>query len=234
MQILSSIVLIAVLALGIAEAKPSSTSHLAARNGATKTTSESCDSSSEFWYETRSCCLKKGGPSATPTPPSGVGCPSSWYFHHEQGCCVPSQPSQTATTPSCSNKGWSWSHGLQCCTKEPSKPTPTPTPSAKPGKGKPAQQHKIKRSYQWDTSMCPTGLQTCPIKVEGSFAGDFECVDTISDLTSCGGCVSLNKGVDCSKIANSKLASCEGGACVVQECKSGFIPSDDGLSCVSA
>ncbi|KAH8117236.1 hypothetical protein DFH11DRAFT_1816064 [Phellopilus nigrolimitatus] len=221
MHFLSSVLLVAALALGVVEAKPSKISGgLFARGevgGPTKT-SKDC-SEKEFFYDTRSCCL-----------PSGA-----WYFHHGEGCCVPKAKPTHSATPTCGSN-WSWSLGLQCCTPQHSstpKPNPQPKPSAKPN----SKGHvKAKRNAleQWDMSFCPTGLTTCPIKVNGAMVGDSECVDTLSELTSCGGCASLNKGVDCQKISNATNSSCAGGVCVVAECAAGFKPSDDESSCIAA
>ena len=74
MQLLYSIVLAAALATGIAEAKPSPVNHNHIARGSSSK-SESCGSN-EFWYSERSCCLTQGGPSKTPSPPSGKSCPS--------------------------------------------------------------------------------------------------------------------------------------------------------------
>lgn len=63
-----------------AEATPTPTTGgaipaLLARGGSTKQTAKDC-SSSEFYYEMRSCCLTKGGPKTTPKAPSGLSCPT--------------------------------------------------------------------------------------------------------------------------------------------------------------
>ncbi|EJD05739.1 uncharacterized protein FOMMEDRAFT_145169 [Fomitiporia mediterranea MF3/22] len=179
--------------------------------GGSKGSGSSSCGENEFYYPTRSCCLPHGGPSKAPTPPKGVDCPSSWYFDHSQGCCVPRHKPTKPASPTCKS-GWSWLPGLQCCSPhQPTHPAP-PTPSKKPKSGGNGG-YKVKRNRedQWDASFCPTGLTTCPVASHGVLTGDSECVDTTSDLTSCGGCASLGQGTDCSKIPN---ASCLGGVCV--------------------
>ena len=67
----------------VAEASPTPTAGeipaLLARGGAKKQTAKDCKSS-EFFYDSRSCCLTKGGPKTTPKVPSGLGCPNSACF----------------------------------------------------------------------------------------------------------------------------------------------------------
>ncbi|KAL5533216.1 CYT2 [Sanghuangporus sanghuang] len=235
MQILSTLILISALAAGLVEATPTKTTPLVARGGDSKGTKTSKDcSKKEFFWETRSCCLPSGGPTKTATPPSGIDCPSSWYFSHDQGCCVPKVKPTNSATPTCSKKGWLWISSLQCCSQSSSSSSSTSTPSSKPKSKKDhdkkdhgkdfvkkdwGNEYKEKKSYdkvkrsfeQWDASFCPTGLTTCPIISNGVFTGDSECVDTLSDLTSCGGCASLGQGTDCSPTPG---ASCLGGVCV--------------------
>ncbi|KAL5529302.1 hypothetical protein ACEPAG_5287 [Sanghuangporus baumii] len=231
MQILPTLILISALAVGLVDATPTKTTPLVARGGeGTGTQTRQDCSENEFFWESRSCCLPHGGPTKTPTPPKGIDCPSSWYFSHEQGCCVPKTKPPKPTTPTCSKEGWFWIPNLQCCS-QPSPPSPpTSLPSWKPkskngddkkdwndwgwGNGYKDKKSydKVKRSFeQWDASFCPTGLTTCPIISSGVFTGDSECIDTLSDLTSCGGCASLGQGTDCSATPG---ASCLGGVCV--------------------
>ena len=202
-----SAIFLAALVIGFADAKPTptKTTPLEARGGGggggwggnyggghSGSGKSSC-SKNEFWYEKRSCCLPNGGPKVTPTPPSGIDCPScayfhphtfsgifltlafytAWYFHHTQGCCVPSKPTYTPS-PTCKS-GWNWLSGLQCCQKGHTT-THVPTPSSNPkDKGKGKGKDKSKRNFeQWDASFCPTGLTTCPILANGVLTGDSE------------------------------------------------------------
>ena len=112
-------------------------------------------------------------------------------------------------------------------------------------------------------SLCPTGETACPIaaasgqalskpaQIELSArlipANGYECMDTVRTLESCGGCVSLGEGTDCTKIAHANgvgvrltaanfqlTAQCEDGQCVVFTCGAGFRPSLNQSSCVKA
>ena len=78
MQILSSFAVLAAIALGVAQAKPSPTVDLHARGGSKSSGSDDCGKD-EFFYLIRSCCLSHGGPTTKPSPPSGVSCPSSKF-----------------------------------------------------------------------------------------------------------------------------------------------------------
>ena len=102
-------------------------------------------------------------------------------------------------------------------------------------------------------NFCPSGYQQCPV---AGVSGESECLDTTSELTSCGGCTSAGAGTDCSKIPHvaPDSSSCYGGFCsgtlvglckedasliligvsLVFACEKGYKPSDDGRSCVPA
>ncbi len=62
----------------------------------------------------------------------------------------------------------------------------------------------------------------------GRNARTWECVDTMSDLESCGGCIiSLpgrrgQEGEDCTAIAGVSDVSCVRGKCVVHKCEDGY------------
>lgn len=71
MLVLSTLAVLATLALGIAEAKPQ---HGSIASRTTKT--QSCPEN-QFYYGTRDCCLPNGGPSKVSTPPTGTDCPTS-------------------------------------------------------------------------------------------------------------------------------------------------------------
>lgn len=92
MRAFSAFIAVASLAATFVGASPATENNLTAR-------SQSCGQN-QFWYSTRSCCLPHGGPSKTPTPPSGSSCPSSYYWHFGQGCCVPNHPNPPAQ-PTC-------------------------------------------------------------------------------------------------------------------------------------
>jgi len=230
MQLLSSLAILAAITIGITQAKPSPTiPDLTARTAAD---SKNCGKD-EFFYLTRSCCLSHGGPPAKPSPPGGVSCPSTWYWHHGQGCCVPEHPNPP--TPSCP-KNYGWEKSRQCCTPNKPSHTPPPPPSKPSPKPHSGGHYKAKRNVvrDWDNSFCPNSLTACPIKVNGIATGDKECIDTYADVSSCGGCLSMGAGKDCSKIPHAISPSCLGSECYVQECVSGFKPSADATSCIKA
>jgi len=88
----------------------------------------------------------------------------------------------------------------------------------------------MKAQKQKQVQFCPSGLSQCPVK---GVLGEYECIDTTSELESCGGCASVGKGKDCNTIAYATTSSCLGGVCVVLACDSGYKISADGESCVS-
>jgi hypothetical protein len=47
----------------------------------------------------------------------------------------------------------------------------------------------------------------------GAQDGDYECLDTATELESCGGCVSLGSGQDCTAILGAWNVGCEQGHC---------------------
>ncbi|ORY24889.1 hypothetical protein BCR39DRAFT_313492 [Naematelia encephala] len=74
---------------------------------------------------------------------------------------------------------------------------------------------------------CPKGLTACA--VQGSSSEAYECVDTASDLESCGGCrhgtyLSPNAtiGYDCSHGAALGQSTCVQGECLIKACKPGY------------
>ncbi|KAI0051706.1 hypothetical protein FA95DRAFT_1534038 [Auriscalpium vulgare] len=93
------------------------------------TSSQSCKST-EFFYETKSCCVPKTAPSSPPAPPSGKSCPSSnsanWYWSNDKDCCLPtSAPPAGNPAPTCKS-GHSWNEGSSCC-EAPQPPASTPS-----------------------------------------------------------------------------------------------------------
>jgi hypothetical protein len=55
----------------------------------------------------------------------------------------------------------------------------------------------------------------------------FECLDTTSDVESCGGCSfplpGAKKGRDCTAIPHAANVACVDGGCVVETCLRGFV-----------
>ncbi|KZO97232.1 hypothetical protein CALVIDRAFT_80187 [Calocera viscosa TUFC12733] len=72
----------------------------------------------------------------------------------------------------------------------------------------------------------------------------WECVNILSELESCGGCTfappfpelasTTALGTDCTTIPNVADVRCSIGACVVQKCNDGFVPSSDRTACVAS
>ncbi|PPQ80825.1 hypothetical protein CVT25_001950 [Psilocybe cyanescens] len=204
----------------------------------------------EFWWADKNCCLTKGGPPAPPTPPKNTNCPpTSYYWGEKQGCCVPRNPPPSNPPPPQCPKGWTWYPALSRCQITPTPPVTTPPsqPSSynkgnnynndddKNGRGNNGNHggnrggyHK--RAAKSRSSLCPSGLDACPIS--GLF-GDYECLDTASELESCGGCASLGKGQDCTKITGAWNVGCEQGSCIVYTCAGGFRVGADGKTCVA-
>jgi len=177
-------------------------------------------------WSDKKCCLTKGGPSTPPSPPKDISCPpTSYYWGEKQGCCVPrNQPPSNPPPPQCP-KNWTWYPSLYRCHPSPTPPSPpSSNPSNYPGQGKGngngghgngngngGHGYK-KRSLKSRATLCPSGLDACPIS--SSLAGDYECLDTSSELESCGGCTSQGKGQDCTKIAGAWNVGCDRGSCV--------------------
>ncbi|KAF7328887.1 hypothetical protein MVEN_02518400 [Mycena venus] len=76
----------------------------------------------------------------------------------------------------------------------------------------------------WGGHKCPTGFTACHIP--GRNANSWECLDTETDLESCGGCPSLYSdslpGKDCTAIPGVSDVSCIKGNCVIHKCMAGF------------
>jgi len=68
---------------------------------------------------------------------------------------------------------------------------------------------------------CPNVQETsCPIT---SNATGYECIDTQTELTSCGGCESLNEGENCLAIEGADTVGCEKGQCRVFSALPGYV-----------
>jgi len=84
------------------------------------------------------------------------------------------------------------------------------------------------------TDMGP-GWAACAVPGGGRRA--WECINTVRDLESCGGCmypltVYSPIGTDCSTLPGVADVSCLGGECVVRRCLRGYVPARDGTSCI--
>lgn len=198
----------------------------------TATGSKSC-TPKEFWSTTNGCCLPIGGPATPPpSPPKGNACPpTTHYWGQKQGCCVPRHPPPQQGPPPQCPKGWVWKSTRRC---EPAPTPPKPNPP-KPSNyhGKRAGGHNHKRSVDIKSRaapLCPTDLDACPIS--GAKSGDYECLDTATELESCGGCASTGDGEDCTAIPGAWNVGCDQGRCTVYTCAGGFKRSKDGKTCL--
>ena len=146
-------------------------------------------------FQQRGRCLPYGGPHTVVNPPIGRNCPSNWYWHQEDSCCVPRIPDTPRT--SC-GEGWHWDNNEGCC-KQYNQPQPSSNHWGRAGK---------KRT----SNLCPADLMACPIA--GAQAGSYECIDPVNELESCGGCASTGEGQDCTAIVGAWNVSCDKGTCV--------------------
>lgn len=71
-----------------------------------------------------------------------------------------------------------------------------------------------------DNKLCPVGLAACPIQGRGE--GEYECLDSLNDLQSCGGCASMGTGQDCTAIKGARWMGCNVGKCEVYSCRAGW------------
>lgn len=104
----------------------------------------------------------------------------------------------------------------------------------------PSQKAKPKRGLELIMSPqsslpCPSGHQLCPV---WRYTQTMECVDTHSDLFSCGGCMyqdfedeELVSGEDCSVIDGVSDVSCVAGRCRVRKCMKGWTVAGNGTAC---
>ncbi|WWC71279.1 uncharacterized protein I206_105232 [Kwoniella pini CBS 10737] len=82
-----------------------------------------------------------------------------------------------------------------------------------------------------ENKLCPLNYAACPI--EGIDNNDnYECINPLEDLQSCGGCTSMGTGKDCSIIPGAKFMGCNIGKCQVYSCKKGWKLNQDGTACL--
>ncbi|KXN91310.1 Protein priA [Leucoagaricus sp. SymC.cos] len=87
--------------------------------------------------------------------------------------------------------------------------------------GKPQYRRDLSRNL-----LCPVGMEACGIW--GRSARTWECIDTMNDLESCGGCVIPlpgrhgQEGQDCTALPGVSDVSCMGGRCVVHKCTASY------------
>lgn len=94
--------------------------------------------------------------------------------------------------------------------------------------------HKKRSNLSRNIALCPTGLNACPVasKMGYNRPSDYECVDPLEDLNSCGGCASTGEGQNCAAIANTRSVGCVSGGCQVYTCAPGYDVSFDQKTCI--
>ncbi|KAH6917379.1 protein priA [Coprinopsis sp. MPI-PUGE-AT-0042] len=191
----------------------------------------------EFWWSGKDICLPIGGVSGEQHTPSGVQCPDDFYWSNATRCCVPKfEISSEHPSPRCP-KGWVWWSILNKCLLHPSFSKahghlPKPSAPSAPQPPQPTSHlHPARRQQPARVSLCPSGLSACPIARKGTPSGDYECLNTLLELTSCGGCTMFGKGQDCGAIEGAKHVACEKGFCKVYTCRDGFQLAGDTRSC---
>ncbi|WWC66552.1 uncharacterized protein I206_100455 [Kwoniella pini CBS 10737] len=124
-----------------------------------------------------------------------------------------------------------------------------PQPSRRMGAQKRNKKVEPLKKKDYSSFLCPGGSIACPIseevtsesinKLENSlnsladwFKVGFECVELDTELNSCGGCLALGSGQDCSLISNARATGCESGTCQVYSCFDGYVVSPDRQTCV--
>ncbi|WWC58431.1 uncharacterized protein I303_100971 [Kwoniella dejecticola CBS 10117] len=124
-----------------------------------------------------------------------------------------------------------------------------PQPSRRMGAQKRNKKVEPLKKKDYSSFLCPGGSIACPIsdevtsdsisRLENSlnsladwFKVGFECVELDTELNSCGGCLALGSGQDCSLIANARATGCEAGTCQVYSCFDGYVVSPDRQTCV--
>ncbi|PLW17664.1 hypothetical protein PCANC_10897 [Puccinia coronata f. sp. avenae] len=78
------------------------------------------------------------------------------------------------------------------------------------------------KSQNSDKEQCPTGLSACPISSGLGASSSFECIDVQQEVTSCGGCATTGKGVDCTTLKGVASSGCSDGQCKIFSCKTGY------------
>ncbi|PLW46602.1 hypothetical protein PCANC_06132 [Puccinia coronata f. sp. avenae] len=78
------------------------------------------------------------------------------------------------------------------------------------------------KSQNSGKEQCPTGLSACPISSGLGASSSFECIDVQQEVTSCGGCSTTGKGVDCTTLKGVASSGCSDGQCKIFSCKTGY------------
>ena len=175
-------------------------------------------------YEAKEICLPYGVTNITAPPPNRDCPPAGFYWAKNLGCCVPKYPISTDPSnppPQC-KVGWEWYPALHVCLpftpdRTSNNPTPSSHPSGVPSSVPSGTSHRRKREVKRKVTLCPKGLDACPV----GLSGDYECLNLMDELESCGGCASMGEGQDCTAIKGAWNVGCEHGRCA-GECCAGF------------
>ncbi|CDZ97270.1 hypothetical protein [Phaffia rhodozyma] len=122
-----------------------------------------------------------------------------------------------------------------------------PAPSRRMGKRSPKQKPMQAKNQNFSQFLCSAESPlACPNLAAGEktvsdtklktlanwFSVGFECIEPKTELKSCGGCVTMGTGQDCSAISHVDQVGCEEGRCVVASCVEGYSIGRDNKSCV--
>jgi len=101
------------------------------------------------------------------------------------------------------------------------------------------QTHKRDLEKRKPTRLCYPGFTACKLDpwLARISSHKWDCINTQSDLESCGGCASpINKqtpsGIDCTAIPGVADVYCRAGSCVVQRCLPGYLLSSNRTTCL--
>ncbi|ORY35056.1 hypothetical protein BCR39DRAFT_146038 [Naematelia encephala] len=96
-----------------------------------------------------------------------------------------------------------------------------------------------RRRRSLDSFICDNGLTACAIPGTDVWTGqNFECIDTQSNIESCGACADpipgRPTGQDCTAIPHTSWVGCQAGSCTVFSCERGYEVDATGTKCVAA
>ncbi|KAG8793580.1 hypothetical protein FRC12_002295 [Ceratobasidium sp. 428] len=148
-------------------------------------------------------------------------CPTSTYSTAGSSSCVGCQEGSVWNGSRCNFcPANTYSNGNQCTNCPPGQVSQPGSSTCGPQSSKRAVQPIL------DTCSSRPGYQRCPV---WSSPGGYECINTLTTLDSCGGCVSMPgdkngsfTGRDCSAIPNVNVVECRRGQCEIASCRKGY------------
>jgi len=145
---------------------------------------------------------------------SSCGSALNWIYRHPQvsGCrdyqpYISSCRSGYSGCQSTCGQIWNW-----------------PCPSGWKPPPNPSQWYRRERRTVDTPNLCPPTEIACPISANTT---GHECIDTQTEITSCGGCESLNEGENCLAIEGADEVGCESGHCRVFSTLPGYVLNED-------